>query len=466
MGTVLYIINQISKIPLHIQLYDEIRKDIINNCTTGDKLHSIRKVSSMYNLSRNTVESAYSQLVAEGYIESFPKSGYIITDMTKIELNMNQPQAQPQIVTQTENTEDYLYDFFPSRLDESSFPLKIWKRLFTKVIDESIDYGAFLCGQGEIGLRTEIAKYIAQYRCVKCQPSQIVITNGFADSMGLLAKIIKNDYQTLAIEDPGYRLALKIFDSFGYNIKKVGLDKNGLRLDLLKQSKAKLVYLTPSHQYPTGTTMPIPNRLELLEWAKEETGLIIEDDYHSELKYNTRPIPSLQGLNDDDRVVFLGTFSKLLSPSIRISYMVLPNHLLPLYQNHFDFKIPRVSLMMQKTLEHFMSEGHWEKHIRKTRTLNRKKHNLMKKVLLEKLQDSMKIESQGGGLAIYINPTVDFDWNLLKQLSEENRIKLYFAKERAVGEWDAIHMGFGGIKESEIEDAINLFSKVWKQCIL
>ncbi len=462
MGTVMYIINQESKIPLHIQLYNEIKKYIINNSISGDKLHSIRKVSSTYNLSRNTVDSAYSQLVAEGYIESFPKSGYVVTDTTKMHLT----PTQTPTITPKEEKENYLYDFFPSRLDRDTFPLKIWKRLFTKVINDSVDYGAFLCGQGEMGLRTEIAKYISQFRCVKCQPCQIVITNGFADSMGLLAKIVKNDYQTLAIEDPGYRLAFKIFDSFDYKIKKVGLDKHGLRLDLLKKSQAKLVYLTPSHQYPTGITMPVSRRLELLEWAKEENGLLIEDDYHSELKYNTRPIPSLQGLNTEDRVVFLGTFSKLLAPSIRISYMVLPNHLLPSYQKSFDFKIPRVSLMMQQTLEKFMSEGHWERHIRKTRTLNRKKHNLMKELLLEKLPDSLKIESQGGGLAIYINPTVDFDWDLLKQLSEKNRVKLYFAKERALGEWDAIHMGFGGIKESEMESAIELFSKIWKECIL
>ena len=458
----MYIIDQESKTPLHVQLYNEIKKKIINKHATGDKLHSIRKVSSMYNLSRNTVESAYSQLVAEGYVESYPKSGYIVTDTTRMNGDIN----QIPIITQTQKSEDYLYDFFPSRLDRDSFPLKIWKRLFTKVINDTTDFGAFLCGQGELGLRTEIAKYITQFRDVKCQPDQIVITNGFADSMGLLAKIIKNDYNTLAIEDPGYRLALKIFDSFGYKIKKVGLDKNGLRLDLLKKSQAKLVYLTPSHQYPTGVTMPISNRLSLLEWAKEENALLIEDDYHSELKYATRPIPSLQGLNNDDRVVFLGTFSKLLSPSIRISYMVLPNHLLPLYQESFDYKIPRVSLMMQKTLEHFMSEGHWERHIRKTRTLHRKKHNLMKKLLMEKLQDTMKIESEGGGLAIFINPTVEFDWDLLKELAQKNRIKLYFATQRALGEWEAIQMGFGGLKEGEIEDAIELFSKIWKQCIL
>lgn len=462
MGTVMYIIDQESKTPLHIQLYNEIKKKIINNHTTGNKLHSIRKVSSMYNLSRNTVESAYSQLVAEGYIESYPKSGYIVTDTTRMHDNIK----PPKIITPKEKTEEYLYDFFPSRMDRSSFPLKIWKRLFTKVIDETIDYGAFLCGQGELGLRTEIAKYITQFRDVKCQPSQIIITNGFADSMGLIAKLVKNDYQTLAIENPGYHLAQKIFDSFGYKIKKVGLDKNGLRLDALKKSQAKLVYLTPSHQYPTGVTIPIAHRLKLLEWAKEENGLIIEDDYHSELKYQTRPIPSLQGLNNDDRVVFLGTFSKLLSPSIRISYMVLPNHLLPSYQQHYDSNIPKVSLMMQKTLEHFMSEGHWEKHVRKTRTLNRRKHNLMKKALIEKLQDTMKIESQGGGLAIYINPRVDFDWDLLKQLAQENSIKLYFATQRSGGDWEAIQMGFGGIKESELENAIEAFSIIWKKCIL
>ena len=458
----MYVIRQKSKIPLHVQLYNEIKKDIIENYASGDKLHSIRKIASLYNLSKSTVETAYSQLVVEGYIESYPKSGYTVTDTTLIHIKT----ISSNNTTPTPETLEYLYDFFPARLDKDSFPLKLWKRLFAKVIDDSLDLGGYSCGQGELGLRNEIAKYIRQFRGVNCQANQIVIGNGFSDSMGLLAKIIKPDHHSFAMEHPGYHVALKVFKSFGYKIEKIAVDKNGLRLDDLRNSQAKLVYITPSHQYPTGVSMPISNRMQLLQWAKEENGLIIEDDYDSELRYSNRPIPSLQGLDTNNRVVYLGTFSKSLSPAIRVSYMVLPQPLIPLYQADFDFHIPRVSLMMQTTLEHFMKEGHWEKHLRKIRTLNRRKHNLMKKLLVEKLGESMKIESQGGGLAILINPTVAFDWQLLKMLAEEHKIKLYFAKKESGDEWEAIRMGFGGLKEGEIEEAIDLFSKIWKQCIL
>lgn len=458
----MYVIKQNSKTPLHIQLYNEVKKDIIENYKYGDKLPSTRKIAALYNLSKNTVKSAYSQLVVEGYIDSYPQSGYIVTDTANIHLNHN----KSFLVENIEEKKEYTYDFFPARLDKNSFPLKLWKRIFNKVINDSLDFTTYPTGQGEFGLRVEIAKYLNQYRGVKCQANQIIIHNGFVDSMALLARILKKDYQTFAIEEPGYNLALKVFDKYDYKIEKINVDNNGLDIDTLKNSNTKLVYVTPSHQFPTGVSMPISNRQKLLEWAKEKNGLIIEDDYDSELRYSSRPIPSLQGLDDNDRVVFLGTFSKSLSPAIRVSYMVLPNHLLPLYKEDFEFYIPKVSLMTQKTLEQFIKDGHWDRHLRKIRTLNRKKHNLLKIYLIEKLGNTIKIESEGGGLAIFINPTVKFDWNLLNELAKRNKIKLYFAKEHSGGEWQAIQIGFGGLKEHDIEDAISLFAEIWWQCVL
>lgn len=458
----MYVINEKSKTPLHIQLYDEVKKDIIENYKSGDKIPSTRKIASLYNLSKNTVKTAYSQLVAEGYIDSFPQSGYIVTDTTNIILN----EKEINNINTADIEEEFLYDFFPARLESDSFPLKIWKRIFNKTVDDSLDLGGYSSGQGELGLRNEIAKYLHQYRNVKCKANQIIIYNGFADSMGLLARILKKDYSTFAIENPGYHLGLKVFDSYGYKIKKIDIDKNGLKIDNLKESNAKLVYITPSHQFPTGVSMPISNRQQLLEWAKENNGLIIEDDYDSELRYSSRPIPSLQGLDSYDKVVFLGTFSKSLSPTIRVSYIVLPDHLLSAYQESFDYDIPRVSLMTQKVLETFMKEGHWDRYLRKVRTLNRKKHNLMKTLLIEKLGTTMKIESEGGGLAININPVVAFNWNLLKELAIKNKLKLHFAKQISGDEWEAIQMGFGGLKENEIENAICVFAQIWHKSIL
>lgn len=209
--------------------------------------------------------------------------------------------------------------------------------------------------------------------------------------------------------------------------------------------------------------MPISNRLRLLDWAEKNEALIIEDDYDSELTYETRPIPALQGLDSFDRVVYVGTFSKSLSPAIRVSYLVVPRFLLKEFNDTFE---SRVSLFTQKTLEKFMSEGHWERHLRKIRTLNKKKHYLMKKVLEEKLGTTVKIVNQGGGLAIHISPKVSFDWDKLEKLAIKNEIKLHYAKERAGGEWQALMMGFGGFKEEEIEEAVSAFSKIWHECIL
>jgi len=457
----LYVLNQNAKTPLHVQLYNELKNDIVTNYSVGDKLPSIRKVASTYNLSKTTVESAYKQLYAEGYIDSNPKSAYVVIDTY-----FDNFQTPKPILKNTDKKLEYKYDFFPARLSKDTFPLKLWKRLFSKAIDESLDFGAYHDGQGEFGLRVEIAKYLIESRAVKCRAEQIVICSGFSDSMGLLAKLIKSQYRHFGIENPGYHVAKRVFEDYGYKIDKIGVNNNGIDIDELKQSKSKLVYITPSHQYPTGVSMPISNRLELLDYIKSSNGLIIEDDYDSELTYTNRPLPSLQGLDRHDRVVYLGTFAKSLSPALRISYMVLPEHLLSLYENSFDSHFPRVSLTTQKTLELFMSQGHWDRHLRKIRTTNKKKHNLLRDVLKERLQETVEIVSQGGGLAILINPRVEFDWDRLKTLAKEAKIKLYFAKERSGGDFEAIRMGFGGFSEDEILKAVEAFSKIWNKSII
>lgn len=457
----MYLIDQSSKIALHIQLYEEIKNDIILHCSVGDKLPSIRKVASTYNLSKTTVESAYRQLYAEGYVDSIPKSGYVVIDTyfdNFRSTKTNTPTLQSKKI-------EYKYDFFPARLSKDSFPLKLWKRLFAKAIDDTLDFGAYHDGQGELGLRDEISKYLIKSRGVKCLPEQIIICSGFSNSMELLAKMLKYNYSNFAIENPGYHIARSVFEAYDYKIDKIGIDKNGILINDLVSSNAKIVYITPSHQYPTGISIPISNRLKLLEWARKENGLIIEDDYDSELSYVNRPIPSLQGLDKHDRVVYLGTFAKSLSPALRVSYMVLPNHLLPTYKESFDSHFPRVALTTQKTLELFMAEGHWERHLRKIRTINKKKHNLMRDLLKQKLGSTMNILSQGAGLSILIHPTIPFDLDRLKNLAEESRIKIYFAKEKSGGDFEALRMGFGGFSEEELVLAVDAFVRVWEDVI-
>jgi len=455
----MYIIDQNSKTPLHIQLFEALKKDIIENYQVEEKLPSIRKIATTYNLSKNTVENAYSQLVAEGYIDSVPKSGYVVVENNYIDFS---DQAIYEEKNKKEK-EDILYDFYPACLEKESFPLKLWKRLFSKTIDDTIDMGKYSDRQGEFELREQIATYLNQSRAVKCNASQVVLGNGFISSMSLLCMVLKN-HSTLAMEEPGYHVARRTFENHDFKIDRINVNQQGINLEELENTKAKLLYITPSHQYPTGVAIPISNRLKLLEWANKNDSYIIEDDYDSELSYVNRPIPSLQGLDKNQRVIYTGTFSKALSPALRVSYLVLPRELLERYKKQFYYYDSGVCLLTQKTLTQFIKQGHWDKHLRKIRTQNKKKHNLLKKLLEEKLGNSMKIVSQGGGLAILIQPTKSFDWNKIEELGAKNKIKLYFAKQRSGGNFQALMMGFGGLKEEELEKAITAFSKIWFDC--
>lgn len=456
----MYHINQNSKISLHKQLFEALKQDIIDNYKINERLPSIRKVMSKYNLSKNTVESAYSQLVAEGYIESIPKSGYVV-----IENNFTN-FSDTFVEVKKEKIEEILYDFFPARLQKESFPLKTWKRISNKVTNDSLDLGEYSNRQGEEDLRVEIAKYLNTSRAVKCTADQVVIGNGFISSISLLALILNKEHDTLAIEEPGYHVARKVYENHKYKIEKIEVNKNGIDIEKLEKSKARLVYITPSHQYPTGVAIPISNRLKLLDWANKRNGIIIEDDYASELNYVNKPIPSLQGLDKKQRVVYVGTFSKALSPALRVSYMVLPINILERYQENYSYYDSGVSLLTQKTLHSFMKDGYWDKHLRKILTQNKKKHNLLKSLLESSLKKSMKIVSQGGGLAILIQPILNFDWEKLEKLGKEEKIKLYFAKPRSGGNYQALMIGFGGINEEQIEDAVSILSKIWKKCLI
>jgi len=458
----MYVLDYKSKTPLHLQLFEQLKEDIIKNYKVNERIPSIRKTATLYNLSKNTVESAYSQLVAEGYIESIPKSGYVVLENNLTNFSDNSINKASKIL----KNDEIKYDFFPARLEKDSFPLKIWKRLFNKVVNENIDLGNYSDKQGEEGLRKEISKYIHQSRGVKCNEDQIILGNGFINSMSLLALILNSKHNIFATENPGYYVARRVFENHKYKIEKIPVDKNGIDLDKLQLSSTKLVYVTPSHQYPTGVSIPIANRIKLLEWAKRNNGIIIEDDYDTELSYINRPIPSLQGLDNNESVVYIGTFSKALSPGLRVSYMVLPNKLLDIYKKNFYYYDSGVCLMTQKTLKSFIAKGYWDKHIRKIRTKNKIKHNFMKKTLEEKLGNTMRIVSQGGGLAILLVPTVDFDWDKLEELSKRKGIKLHYARDRTGGEFNALMMGFGGFKEDELKKSLELFSKLWLQCII
>ena len=282
--------------------------------------------------------------------------------------------------------------------------------------------------------------------------------------MELVAKLARGRYRRFAYELPGYHISRKVFEAYGYHTMPVEVEPQGLSIEAFRQSGAQVVYITPSHQYPTGVMMPVSRRLKLLTHIQSIGGLIIEDDYDSELAYYNRPIPSLQGLDTTgESVVYVGTFAKALSPAIRVGYLVLPEWMMAIYRNSYDSHFARVSLVTQRTLAAFMDEGHWDRHIRRTRILNQKKHQAMRDALIRYLGDTCRIVAEGAGLAILIQPRApEFDWLRLKELADEKRIAIYLAQERSGGAFEAVRMGFGGFRLEEIDEAVAAFAECWK----
>ncbi|RBQ28247.1 MocR-like pyridoxine biosynthesis transcription factor PdxR [Aliarcobacter vitoriensis] len=441
--------------PLYLQLYNQIKEDIETKLKAGAKLPSIRKLSNEYNLSKTTVQTAYNQLYAEGYIESKKNSGYFICEDIIQNFQINLDNKERDVIEDN----SYKIDFFPASLSKNSFPKQTWSKLYNKVIKDDIHYGIYHDIQGELELREELAKYLSSSRNVICKPEQIILTSGFTDSLFIVSTILKSFTKKVAVEKPCYKTARKVFELQDFEIEDISINQNGLDLSLLQNISSKALYLTPSHQFPTGVTIPISNRIKLLNWAKENSVFIIEDDYDSELSYYNRPIPSMQGLDNFGNVIYLGTFSKALSPALRISYIVLPTKLLHIYKKSFDFRFSQISIDIQKTLTLFLKEGYWDKHLRKIRNINRKKHHIMKDYLKEFLGDDIKILREGSGLNILIKPTFTMNLDLLEELCLKNKIKIYFKEFLDLEK--VIALGFGGFEEFEIKDAIKTFSKIW-----
>ncbi|MCG8483784.1 MAG: PLP-dependent aminotransferase family protein [Clostridia bacterium] len=388
-----------SNIPLYVQLYESIKGEILKgNITASEKLPSIRDLSKTLKLSKTTIESAYDQLLVEGYIYSKPQSGYYINlislELMKRDLNKNSFSLE----THDFSTDDERYT------DASSFDFIKWKKCSNKILTEYTDTLLLeALPQGEALLRNEISKYVYQSRGVKCTSEQIIIGAGTQQNMHLVCNILENiDMDHVAFEDPGYYSARKIFLDRGFIISPISIDEDGMKVNELINSPCSVAYVSPSHQFPLGSVMSIGRRYELLEWASEENRIIIEDDYDSELRYYGRPIPSLQGLDEKEHVIYLGSFSSTLLPSIKISYIILPNELLKYYKSVMHHYNQTCSKIEQLTLGLYMKEGFYQKHIKKLRKLYATKAQYFKEWLQKEMDDLCKILNHPSGIHLLI----------------------------------------------------------------
>lgn len=452
-----------SKTPLYEQIYHYIKSDIQSGrIPKGEKLPSTRALSRYLEVSRSTVELAYEQLLSEGYIEAQPYRGFFVAQIEGLYHIGGEKEKIPE---RKKEEPAYRYDFTPNGVDLKSFPYHVWRKLSKEILtDDRTELFRSGEPQGEYGFRSAICSYLYQARGVDCLPKQVIIGAGSDYILMLLSVILGTDHR-IALEDPAYKQAYRVLDGLSYRTVPVSLDKNGMKVSDLRKSGADIAYVTPSHQYPTGIIMPMKRRMELLKWAQEDEGrYIIEDDYDSEFRYKGKPIPALKGYDKNERVIYLGTFSKSIAPAIRLSYMVLPESLLLKYKERCSFIQSTVSKVDQLIVQRFIEEGYYERHLNKTRAMYKSRHD----VLIEELKPLMKICTISGeyaGVHLLLTFKNGKTEEEMVRSAKESGVRVYGMSAYRIKEKEkmeaTILLGYANLSELQIRRAVKMLIECW-----
>ena len=350
-----YTLDRSGASPLYEQLYRALKADILSGALPGgSRLPSGRALAEHLGLSRVTVETAYAQLLAEGYLTSRPRAGYFIEQLTPQELppRVSEPEAQPPEPETAQSRSAQL------------FPFSVWARLMRGVLlDRRQELLRPAPDAGLPALRQAVAAELYRQRGVHVSPEQVYIGAGAEYFYNLLIQFFGHG-RVYALENPGHRKIARVYQANQVAVRPIGMDADGVIPELLEQSGAEVLHISPSHHYPTGTVTPITRRQALMRWLTAQPGrYLIEDDYDSEFRFSGLPIPTIQSMDRSGRVIYMNTFSRTISPSLRISYMILPRTLLPQWQAAMGFYSCTVPSFEQMTLTRFLAEGYFEKHL-------------------------------------------------------------------------------------------------------
>jgi len=387
-------------------LYAELRRAILDGrLRPGSRLPATRDFANQYNVSRGTVVTAFEQLQAEGYVVCQVGSGTRVNGRLPgnlVRANDNRPQMRKFPGPFSALTySSVARPFRPYEPATSQFPIDIWARVAGRRLRRASS--ALLAGRDPSGyepLREAVAAYLGLSRGVRCSADQIVVVSGAQQGLDLLARLLIKPGEAVWMEDPGYFGATSAFRSVGARIVPVPVDEQGLAISIGKRlcSRAKAAYLTPAHQFPLGMTMPLERRLAILVWAREAGAFLIEDDYDSEYRFEGLPVPALQGLDQNGSVILLGTFNKVLFPSLRLGYVVLPPSLVdPFLAYRFSVDL-HPSGLDQAILCDFIVEGHLGRHIRRMRELYAERLTVLQDSAREFLEGLLEVQPIQAGL--------------------------------------------------------------------
>lgn len=459
-----YSLDKKKKAPLYEQLYDCIRLDITQGkISGGEKLPSKRALAEHLGISKVTVEAAYAQLAAEGFIYSVEKKGYYAETVAQM------PAAVP--ITEKADLQPDLIsaDICSNTVEPDSFPVSSWSKLMRATL---LDGGSKLFSaapyNGVLPLREAICKYLADNRGMSVSPSQLIIGAGTEYLYGLIVQLLGND-KVFAIENPSYGKIPEVYTAHGASCVFVDMDKNGVNISELDSKGAQVVHISPAHHFPTGTVTSQKRRFELLEWTNAAEGrYIIEDEYDSEFRFAGRPIPPIQASDADGRVIYINTFSKTISPSVRISYMILPPTLSEKFVERLGFYSCTVASFEQYTLARFIENGGFERHIRRMkRQYKMLRNDLILQIRSSPIADRAEIIEQDSGLHFILKIDTEVNDTLLKKACADRGARLSFLSEYYKGRNGPEHMmlvNYSGITREKFSFVLEILNESLEKC--
>jgi GntR family transcriptional regulator / MocR family aminotransferase len=405
------------KLPAYRWLYESLRAEILGGrLRRGMRLPSTRDLAVQYGLARGTIVNAFEQLKSEGYLDGSVGSGTYVSHVLPERLLQVASRPAPRAAV-TRNRQPPIshygrtaklfsgYENRPIRAFRANlpaldlFPIPLWTKITLRRLRQISTRQLMGCDPlGYEPLRQAIAEYLSVSRGVRCSPEQVAVVSGVQEALDLAARLLLQPGDQVYVENPGYPGAALAFQAFGAKILPAGIDEHGIKLPQLLSQPVRLIYVTPGHQFPLGTSMSLARRLELLEWAQQSRAMIFEDDYDSEYRYSGRPLPALQGLDQNASVLYAGSFSKVLFPALRLGYVVVPAGLVHYFEAMQSLTVRHVPLLEQMVLTDFISEGHFARHVRRMRGVYAERLSVLLEEARLQLADLLEISPVEAGL--------------------------------------------------------------------
>jgi GntR family transcriptional regulator / MocR family aminotransferase len=465
--------------PLFRQVYRGLRQAILSGALApADRLPSTRDLAEQLDISRTVVLQAYDQLLAEGFVSGRGGSGTYVCERLIANVPQRRDrsakfplsrfgkaavQALASVGTPGRRVPAPRYDFIYERSDLEVFPFEMWRRLLLRQARQAstrqFDYGS---ARGSPDLRVAICAHLRRSRAVVCESSDIIVVNGSQQSLDLVMRVLVEPGDRVAIEEPHYNGLREALLAAGARLLPVTVDGEGLNPERLPED-ARLVFVTPSHQFPTGAILPLDRRLALLDWARRRNALIVEDDYDGEFHYEGRPLESMQGLDAEGRIVYIGTFSRTVFPSLRIGYVIAPRSIAPAFIAAKWLTDLHSATLEQQTLAEFIANGMYERHLRQLRRRNTKRRSALLQAIQTYLRDRVEVTGEGAGAHVVLWPR--------KRTPELQVVKM--AARRGVGIYGISHcflqdsprpgfiLGFAHLNEREIREGIRILGEVF-----